>query len=125
MNDKKSLKEGFKLRLYRYTLILLKFLVKLPNDPVIREIKSQLTRSGTSIAANYFEALAASSKKDYQNYFSISLKSTNESKFWLAILRDSKLLPPNMVKDNEFLLAELKEIGNIFGASILTMKGRR
>ena len=58
-----EIKEKFKLRIYRYVLRLIRFLAKLSNDPVIREIKSQLTRSGTSIGANYFEAEAASSKK--------------------------------------------------------------
>ncbi|PIV13044.1 hypothetical protein COS46_02460 [Candidatus Jorgensenbacteria bacterium CG03_land_8_20_14_0_80_38_39] len=65
MVDRKNLKREFKLRIYRYVIRLLKFLVKLPNEPVTREIKSQLTRSGTSIGANYFEAEGASSKKDY------------------------------------------------------------
>ena len=65
MVDRKNLKQEFKLRIYRYVIRLLKFLVKLPNEPVTREIKSQLTRSGTSIGANYFEAEGASSKKDY------------------------------------------------------------
>jgi len=65
MVDRKNLKREFKLRIYRNVIRLLKFLVKLPNEPVSREIKSQLTRSGTSIGANYFEAEGASSKKDY------------------------------------------------------------
>ncbi len=68
----KDNKIEFKVRLYRYIIRLLKFLVKLPNDPVIREIKGQLTRSGTSMGANYFEAKGASSKKDYQNFFAIA-----------------------------------------------------
>ena len=125
MKDKKLLKQEFKIRIYRYVLQFLKFLVKLPNDPVIREIKIQLTKSGTSMGANYFEAEAASSKKDYQNYFSIALKSTNESRFWLAVLRDSSLVPKALISECEYLLKEAKEIANIFTSSILTMKGER
>ena len=125
MKDKKLLKQESKIRIYRYVLRLLKFLVKLPNDPVIREIKSQLTRSGTSMGANYFEAEAASSKKDYQNYFSIALKSTSESRFWLAVQRDSGLVTKALISECEYLLKEAKEIANIFASSILTMKGKR
>jgi len=125
MNDRKNLKQEFKLRIYRYVIRLLKFLVKLPNDPVTREIKGQLTRSGTSMGANYFEAEGASSKKDYQNYFAIALKSTNESKFWLAALRDSNLVPEELKSECEYLLKEAGEIANIFASSILTMKGKR
>ena len=65
MNDQR--KKEFKHRIYQYVLRLIRFLTKLPNEPVIAEIKRQLTRSGTSVGANYFEALAASSKKDFQN----------------------------------------------------------
>ena len=125
MDKKEIAKQKFKVRIYRYILSLIKFLVKLPNDSVIREIKSQLTRSGTSIGANYFEAQGASSKKDYLNFFNHSLKSANETKFWLAILRDSKLIPKELLKENEKLLQETKEIANIFAASILTMKGKK
>ncbi|MFQ6084080.1 MAG: four helix bundle protein [Candidatus Aminicenantia bacterium] len=123
MKDKKILKQKFKSRIYRYILRLLKFLTKLPNDPVTREIKGQLTKSGTSIGANYFEAEAASSKRNYQN--SYALKSANESKFWLAILKDSGLAPKELVGECQHLLGETKEIANIFAASILTMKGKK
>jgi len=125
MEDKKALKQEFKNRIYRYVIRLLKFLVNLPNEPVIRELKSQLTRSGVSIGANYFEAEAASSKKDYQNYFSISLKSANESKFWLAVLKDSGFIIKDFENEHQYLCNELFEIANILGASILTMKGKR
>ena len=73
----------------------------------------------------YFEAEAASSKRDYRNYFSIALKSANESKFWLAILKDSGLISSEMISNYNFLLKELQEISNILAASILTMKGKR
>jgi four helix bundle protein len=125
MNEKKLLKYEFKVRIYRYVIRLLKFLTKLSNDPVTREIKNQLTKSGTSIGANYFEAEAASSKKDYQNFFSHALKSANESKFWLSVLKNSGLVPKELIQECNCLFNETKEIANIFGASILTMKGRR
>ncbi|MDH5684810.1 MAG: four helix bundle protein [candidate division WOR-3 bacterium] len=125
MNNKKTLKQEFRLRIYRYVIRLLKFLAKLPNDPVTREIKGQLTRSGTSIGANYFEAEGASSKKDYQNFFSHALKSANESKFWLAVLKDSGLVSKDLIPECDSIFKETKEIANIFAASILTMKGKK
>jgi len=123
-NREKSRKE-FRLRIYKYILRLVRFLSGLPKDPVIREIIGQLMRSGTSIGANYFEAQGASSKKDYQNFFAYSLKSANESKFWLAILLDSGLVPKNKQAECKWLLQETKELANIFASSILTMKGKK
>lgn len=125
MSDKENLKRDFKLTIYRYVLRLVKFLSSLPKSSVIREIISQLMRSGTSIGANYFEAYAASSKKDFQNFFSHSLKSANETKFWLAILMNSGLLPENFNNECRWLLEETKEIANIFASSILTMKNKK
>ena len=79
-------------------------------------------RSGTSIIGNYIEGQSASSKKDFMNYFNHSLKSTNESKLWLALLRDSKRAES---KEVYRFLNELEEISKIFVSSILTLKGKR
>lgn len=119
------LKKQFKIRIYNFVLKLVKFLIKLPNDPVIKEIKSQLTRSGTSIGANYFEAEGASSKKDYLNFFLISLKSANETKFWLGVLINSNLVPKNLIEEIRWLIEENKQLANIFASSVLTMKGKK
>ncbi len=121
-NDKEKIKKEFKKRLYDFTLRLIKFLDKLPDDNVSRRIGDQLLRSGTSIIANYIEGQAASSKKDFTNYFNTSLKSANESKLWLAILRDGKRAKPD---DVSWFLVELDEISNIFASSILTLKGKK
>lgn len=112
----------FKKRLYTFTLKLIEFLDRLPNDNVSRRIGDQLLRSGTSIVANFAEGQAASSRKEYTQYFHFSLKSANESKLWLALLRDTKRARPDEVKK---LLVEVDEIANIFASSILTLKGKR
>ena len=121
-NDKEKMKNEFKRRLYRFTLKLIDLLDKLPNDNISRRLSDQLLRSGTSIIANYIEGQAASSKKDFTNYFNHSLKSANESKVWLALLRDSKRMNPDEVK---WFLEELDEIARIFGSSILTLRGKK
>ncbi len=56
------------------------------------------------------------------NYFSIALKSANETIFWLSLVRDSKKADGDTA---DRLIKEAKEIANILGASLLTMKGRR
>ena len=121
-NDKFKFKKDFKKRLYAFTLKLVGFIDKLPNDNVSNRIGDQLLRSGTSIIGNYIEGQAASSKKDFTNYFNTSLKSANESKLWLAILRDTGRAKS---EDVSCFLNELDEIANIFGSSILTLKGRK
>ena len=121
-NDKSKFKKEFKKRLYAFTLRLVEFLDKLPNDNVSRRIGDQLLRSGTSIIGNYIEGQAASSKKDFTNYFNTSLKSANESKLWVALLRDSGRAN---AEDVSWFLSELDEIANIFASSILTLRGKK
>ena len=50
-----------------------------------------------------------------------SLKSANESKFWLEILIDANKCDTNRANE---LLKEFKEIANIFASSILTLKDK-
>jgi len=121
-NDKSKFKNEFKKRLYGFVLKMIEFIDRLPNDNVSKRIGDQLLRSGTSILGNYIEGLAASSRKDFVNFFNHSLKSANESKLWFAVLRDSKRTKE---KEVEWFLEELNEISNIFASSILTLKGKR
>jgi len=121
-NDNEKFKVEFKRRLYHWVLRLVKFIDALPKDSVCRIIGDQLLRSGTSVLANYVESSAASSKKDFINFFTYSLKSANESKMWLTLLRDTA---KGDKIELEWLLKELIEIANVLGSSILTLKGRK
>ncbi len=101
---------------------LIEFLDCLPKDNVARRIGDQLLRSGTSVLSNYVEGHSASSRKEFINFFNISLKSSNESKVWLELLRDSKRANP---EEAGWFLQELDEISRIFVSSILTLKGKK
>lgn len=79
-DDGGKFKIEFKNRLHVFTLKLIQFIYHLPSDNVSRRLSDQLLRSGTSIIGNYIEGQSASSKKDYTNYFTTSLKSATESK---------------------------------------------
>jgi four helix bundle protein len=90
-NDKSKFKEEFKGRLYTLAFQAIKFVGGLDlKDPTCRVIADQLTRSATSILANCIEGQAASSRREYINFFNHSLKSSNESRVWVALLRDSE-----------------------------------
>ena len=121
-NDSAKFKNEFKKRLYNWVLRLIKFIDKLPRDSVCKVMGNQLLRSGTSVLANYIEANSASSKKDFINFFTHSLKSANESKVWLTLLRDTDKGEKNEL---QWLLKELIEIANVLASSILTLKGKK
>ena len=117
-----NFKEKFKQRLYNFALKLIEFLDNLPKDNVSKRIGDQLLRSGTSIIGNYIEGQSASSKREFTNFSTTSLKSANESKLWLTLLRDTKRAKP---EETTWFLSELAEISNIFASSILTLKGKK
>jgi four helix bundle protein len=122
VNDSVKFKNEFKRRLYNWVLRLIRMIDTLPKGVIGEVIGKQLLRSGTSILANYIEANSASSKKDFINYFNHSLKSGNESKVWLTLLRD---LDKASTAEIEWLIKELIEITNILASSILTMKSKK
>ncbi len=121
-NDKSKFKNEFKRRIYKFALEIIRFIDELPRDKTRDILCNQLLRSATSIGANVIEASSASSKKDYTNFFTYALKSANETKFWLGLLRDSGKANKDITNKH---LKETSEIANILASSILTLKGKK
>lgn len=122
-NYNSKIKIEIKQRAYLYALDVIKLLDQLnKSDLSVRVIAQQLMRSATSIGANIIEAQASSSKREFTNFLNHSLKSANESKFWLSLLKDSGKAKIDLTNK---LLIETKEIANILASSILTLKGKR
>lgn len=112
-----------KKRSYLYALEIIKLIDDLDKkDFSIQVIAKQLLRSATSVGANIIEAQAGHSRRDFTNFFSYALKSANESKFWLGLLRDAKKADPERIT---MLLKETTELANILGSSIITLRGKR
>ncbi len=117
-----KLKMEVRYRAFYLSIEVIKMLEHLPYKVSLKIIADQLIRSITSVGANIVEAKSSSSKKEFLNYFQIALKSANEAKYWLAMLKE--LVPENK-HDIEKFIIELEEISRILGTSVLTMKGKR
>jgi four helix bundle protein len=79
----------------------------------------QMLRCGTSVGANVVEGGGGSSMKDVINYYHIALKSANETKYWLCLIRDS--LEVDKEKTSK-LIQEADEISKIVASSLIKMK---
>ena len=77
-------------------------------------ISNQLLRSGTSIGANVEEAIAAFSKKDFIHKMNIAQKEARETKYWLKLLSETKIVNSN----SDQLLSEIEEIIRILTAIV-------
>lgn len=120
-NNSKS-KIDLKHRSYHFSLNIITLIDQLnQKDFSIQVISKQLLRSATSIGANIIEAQAGTTKRDFTSFLSHALKSANETKFWLALLKDSHKATPTQIDQ---LLQEATELANILASSILTLKGK-
>jgi len=109
LNIRKSLKLGENI---------IEFAKEIPKTTITIPLISQLVKAGTSVGANYIEAIASPTTKDFRKFLSYSLKSANESKYWLALIKFSRI---NDGVELEWLLKETIEISNMLGKSVSTM----
>ncbi len=70
-------------------------------------LSKQLLRSGTSIGANVSEGERSQTKPDFNTKMSIALKESNETYYWLRLLRETEYLSE---KEFESMEKDIKEI---------------
>ena len=85
-------------------------------------MSKQILKSGTSIGANYCEALGAESSQDFIHKIAISLKEINETYFWLDLLFSSKY-----IDENKFVVmkTQTEELYKMLNSTVLTIKQRQ
>ena len=121
-DDKAKFKKEFINRLIKFSLEIIKFSNRLREERIYWPLIDQLVRSATSIGANVVEAKSSSSRREYIKYFEIALKSANETKYWLLLVRE---IGPKFREDAERFLNETIELAKIIGSSVLTLKGKK
>lgn len=121
MRNNKEFKQQLIRRVFNLARRIIVLVDRFPKKRASWVIADQLLRSATSIGANVIEAQAASSKRDFINFLNHSLKSGNETKFWLALAKD---VAPKEEEINS-LLKEVDELVRILGSSIATMRGKK
>ena len=112
-------KVDLKIRCYKFSLQIISLTDTLPNKRSSWVIADQLIRSATSIGANLTESKASSSRLEFKKFYEIALKSANETKYWLELLRDSGLADKDKIND---LLQEVNELANMLAAGVIKLK---
>ena len=101
-----------KKRLLDFAINTLKFLATLQHRKEFEVIKYQLSKSATSIGANYEES-QTSTYNEFLHKIRVALREANESSYWLKIIEALDIADQDQVKT---LLMESQEIGKILGA---------
>lgn len=109
------------IRTKQFALRIIRLVAALPSTRFGDVLGRQILRSGTSIGANYREALRASSRKHFISTLQIVLREADETMYWLELIRDSGAVKPSRM---EPLISECDELVAIFVATIRTSKGR-
>ena len=108
-----------KIRCYEFSKSVVLFINKYDFKRIHYPLVDQLLRSATSIGANVIEGKSGNSRKNLISFFSIALRSANETKYWLCLIRDTLEVDK---KEANQLVSEADEISKILGKSILTLK---
>lgn len=108
-------------RLLRFSVRMINLSSKLPKTPAGFAIASQIVRSGCSVGANCEEAQDAISAKEFLHSINISLKEAKETRYWLKVIKFSKLLTESAVNQE---LDESNQIVAILTTSVKSLKNK-
>ena len=100
-------------RIFSFVVRIIKYLQKLPKPAINNVIIYQLTKSSSSIGANYQESQGASSKSDFVAKVSIAHREAKESHYWLRLIKASEI---DGSEELSYLIQESSEIRNIWAA---------
>ena len=115
MDEEKSrYKVDLDKRLLNFSVKTIKFLQTLPYKREFDVFRYQLSKSATSIGANFEEA-QSTTYKEFVQKLRISLREANESKYWLRVIKELHIM--NEQKTEE-LLKEVGEISKILGSIV-------
>lgn len=118
MNNKEFGKT-LELRTRNFAVTIIKLSILLPKTEEGRVIKYQITKSGTSVGANYREANRSRSKADFLNKIKISESEASETVYWLEIISDLNWLDKKVI---DKALEESKELLAIFSSISFSTK---
>lgn len=108
-------------RTFLYAVNTANVLMGIPDHHVVNIYKRQLARSSSSIGANYEEAQAAASKRDFAYKVGICLKEARESVYWCRLMVE--IITDNQQKEKIKLIAsEAIELKKIFSSISLSAK---
>jgi four helix bundle protein len=96
--DNKEFAKELEKRTKRFAVRIIRLSSKLPNTPEARVVRNQITKSGTSIGANYREANRARSKADFRNKIDICESESSETQYWLEVIVEMEWLSFEQVK---------------------------
>ncbi|MFZ4741436.1 MAG: four helix bundle protein [Bacteroidales bacterium] len=103
-------------RTKKFAISIVKLSSSLPNNSEGFVFRNQITKSGTSIGANYHEANRSRSKADFYHKIKISESEASETIYWLEIIKELNWVENSILdaisKEANELLAIFTSVAN-------------
>ena len=108
--DNKEFSKELEKRTKMFAIRIIQLSSSLPNTPEAKVVRNQITKSGTSVGANYREANRARSRADFKNKIKICESEASETQYWIEIIMEVGWLPRERLKSDHEECSELLAI---------------
>jgi len=113
--DNKEFSKKLEKRTRKFAVRIIKLSSTISNSPEGLVIRNQITKSGTSIGANYREANRARSRADFKNNIKICESEASETQYWLEVIVETEWLYWEKIKPEYDECSELLAIFTSIG----------
>ena len=113
--ERKEFARDLEKRTRKFAVKIIRLSTTLPNTPEGKVIRNQITKSGTSVGANYRKANRSSSRADFKNKIKICEGEASETQYWLEVIVETGWLTWNQVKPEYEEYSELLAIFTSIG----------
>ncbi|MBM4401690.1 MAG: four helix bundle protein [Candidatus Cloacimonetes bacterium] len=107
-------------RTFKFARDVIRSLKQLPRDDINKNFVHQLSKSSSSVGANYREATEAESLRDFLHKIRLCKKESKESRFWLGLVLEANSNLQSIVQEGERLAQEAREFTKIFSSAAKT-----
>ncbi len=115
-------RKELQLRTKRFHVDVIKLCEGFPKNAAGYEAAKQLIRAAGSVGANYRASVRAKSPDDFIYKIEVVLEESDESHYWLEVVKDAKL---QSGIELDRLIKEANELTAIFAATDKTNKAKR
>jgi len=113
--ERKQFAKDLEKRTRKFAVQIIRLSITLPSSPEGMVVRNQITKSGTSVGANYREANRSRSRADFKNKIKICESETSETQYWLELIIETGWLTWEKIKPEYEECSELLAIFTTIG----------
>ena len=114
-------RDEMRARVKAFAIQIIRLSELLPQNNVGWVLGKQINKSGTSVGANYHEALRSSSQSHFISIIEIALREASETKYWLEIIAEASIVDSTRLRDTD---SECEQLIRILTATARSAKQR-